>query len=411
MKNLMYNILLILLGVLVGLLLAEGWVRVFFPHPSYGAPQGLYRLNENRDYDLTPNFKGIFRSSEFYSHISTNSHGLRDREYESKNKDAFRIMVIGDSFAFGHGCELEDSFTKVLEANLNNAGNKKLKAVDVLNAGVGGYGIDHYYRHLKEKFDIYKPDLVVLSFFVGNDLGQRIGLRTVWDGYLIDKDSIPLNDQVKASIASLPSIFLKVKAYLAQHSHLFNFLVARVKNSERIKGFFNKTGLAAGEKTLEMKRLALQEKKREYILKKERNKIIPLYFQKYLKVPTLRFEEDWAFSIRYLHKIKVFLKDQDADLLVAFLPDRMQVHKEYWDKVLWQHNFDQNAFDLENINNRLSDFCATNSLSCVDMLPEFKKADQKGVRLYFKYDPHWNINGHRQAADILSHSIADLLKR
>jgi len=410
MKNLIANFLLLGFGVCVGLLIAEGCVRLFFPHPSYGAPKGLYRLNKDRDYELAPNFKGIFRSPEFYSHIITNSHGLRDREYESKTEDVFRIMIIGDSFTFGHGCELEDSFTKILESNLNESSYKDYKYVEVVNAGVGGYGVDHYYLHLKEMFGIYKPDLVVLSFFIGNDIGPRLGLRTVWDGYLVDKNSIPFRNQVKGEIASLSNGFLKMKALLAQHSHLFNFIVTKVKHSRKIKAFFNSTGMAAGEEFKKIKNLALQEKKKEYDKKKERNKNVSTYFQKYLMTPTLLFEKDWQYSRNLIEKISLFLSERNVEFFIAFLPDRMQVHKEYWGNVLWQQNFDQNDFNLENINKRFSDFCTTKSIGCVDMLPEFKKQAQSDKRLYFKNDAHWNSVGHRLAADILTSSLKKILE-
>ena len=41
--------------------------------------------------------------------------GLRDRDYGPKLPDEYRVLLIGDSFTFGHGLETEETISRQLE--------------------------------------------------------------------------------------------------------------------------------------------------------------------------------------------------------------------------------------------------------------------------------------------------------
>jgi hypothetical protein len=90
--------------------------------------------------------------------LSTNSRGLRGRtEYgHEKPPEAFRIVVLGDSFTFGEEVGDEETYSHVLQELLPQA--------EVLNFGVHGYGHDQMLLYLQEEGLRYKPDLVLLGF-------------------------------------------------------------------------------------------------------------------------------------------------------------------------------------------------------------------------------------------------------
>ncbi len=98
--------------------------------------------------------------------LTINSLGMRDREYErDKPEGVFRILVLGDSFAWGYGVSDEEVFTERLEAALVAEGAR----VEIWNAAVSGWGTDQQLLFLeREGFD-YAPDLVALAFFLYND--------------------------------------------------------------------------------------------------------------------------------------------------------------------------------------------------------------------------------------------------
>jgi hypothetical protein len=68
-----------------------------------------------------------------------------------------RVALLGDSFAFGEGVKLEDSWGHLLE---NNVGG----AIQVLNFGVPGYGVDQAYLRFREDALAWKPDVAILAF-------------------------------------------------------------------------------------------------------------------------------------------------------------------------------------------------------------------------------------------------------
>jgi len=72
------------------------------------------------------------------------------------------ILAVGDSFTFGN--ETEDSETWA--AHLQDVLSKR-----VINAGVGGYGIDQAVLRAELLFDEYDPDVVILSF-IGDDVNR-----------------------------------------------------------------------------------------------------------------------------------------------------------------------------------------------------------------------------------------------
>lgn len=100
-----------------------------------------------------------------YAH-GTNRFGFNDRDYPlQKNSKIFRILVVGDSFNWAGG--KERNYTAILEKQFEKYYGKH--QVDVINTG---YPMTHTAEQLEmlKKYGLqYNPDLVFLSFFIGND--------------------------------------------------------------------------------------------------------------------------------------------------------------------------------------------------------------------------------------------------
>lgn len=80
---------------------------------------------------------------------------------------AMRVLMLGDSVTFGPGVAPEQTFSKVLERDLQ--AHDPSGRYEVLNAGVVGYNTVQELTLFREVGRRYHPDLVVLTFLV-NDL-------------------------------------------------------------------------------------------------------------------------------------------------------------------------------------------------------------------------------------------------
>src|SRR6266508_758030 len=95
-RKLFARLLLILLGFLLGGIVAEVALRV----AGYSYPE-FYSLDQSRGYALRPGVEGWYRK-EGNVYVRINSEGLRDQEHSlAKPPDTIRIAVVGDSYPEG----------------------------------------------------------------------------------------------------------------------------------------------------------------------------------------------------------------------------------------------------------------------------------------------------------------------
>ncbi|HEX2223519.1 MAG TPA: GDSL-type esterase/lipase family protein [Thermoanaerobaculia bacterium] len=97
---------------------------------------------------------------EFRVPVRINAHGFRsDREYAFQPPPGVRrIVAVGDSFTFGHGVKVDESFPAVLE--------RGLPGTEVVNLAVSGYGVDQQLLMLSQRGFRYQPDVVLLGFYI-----------------------------------------------------------------------------------------------------------------------------------------------------------------------------------------------------------------------------------------------------
>ena len=151
-----------LAALCVCMLLLEGYLRIF--KPSRNLTPGTFISDVNRRYKLRPHFTGM----TFGHPYTINSMGFRDYDYNLlvKGEGCYRVLCVGDSFTFGVGLALEDTYPKQLERLLQREfADKRL---EVVNCGVPSYNTVREYEFIANEALIYKPDLIILSY-VFND--------------------------------------------------------------------------------------------------------------------------------------------------------------------------------------------------------------------------------------------------
>jgi hypothetical protein len=153
----------------------EVWTRARW-NEHKGTP-GFFLSDPVRVQRLAPGYRGWFAGVP----VAINQLGLRDdREYLlEKSPRTFRILVLGDSVAFGHGSVYEHTYPFLLEQSL-----KKWRAdIDwqVWNAAVPGYNTSQELAYLLEEGPRFQPDLVVVGFFENDFVGNyAVETPRVW---------------------------------------------------------------------------------------------------------------------------------------------------------------------------------------------------------------------------------------
>ena len=145
----------------------SGLPRLVTP-PIYVEEPGHETTGHRYLYDPLLGWKNIpgWESSTHNRVLRINSLGLRDREHPyEKPAGQRRILLLGDSYAWGYGVSNEDTFGEILEQRLV----RDLAGWEVLNSGVSGWGTDQQYLFLIEEGFKYDPDLVVVAFNLNND--------------------------------------------------------------------------------------------------------------------------------------------------------------------------------------------------------------------------------------------------
>ena len=129
-----------------------------------------------------PHFDGWIKAPEFTTHVKINPLGLRDRrETYEKPPGTFRVVLLGDSFVEAVQVERWQGVAERLEGALNQNASRP---IEVINAGVAAYGTGQEFLLLDRVGETLQPDLVLLLFFVGNDVTNNDYRLELWDGDL-----------------------------------------------------------------------------------------------------------------------------------------------------------------------------------------------------------------------------------
>ena len=214
MKRLLLRLAVLTVSAVVSLLICEAALRILdIPPPPPGAPryldQNMQPIQPGRDealfstknenyfikYNLRPHTTAFicydrpwmdYFDAQGRIPIQINSHGLRDVEFSKEPAPSVhRILCLGDSFTFGHGVPLRDSYPKQMEKML---GEKYVGTpFEVVNAGFGaGPDLANHVAFLMVQGTAMKPRTVILTVCL-NDVGDvpmdlRQDARIAWPG-------------------------------------------------------------------------------------------------------------------------------------------------------------------------------------------------------------------------------------
>ncbi|MCU0846903.1 MAG: hypothetical protein MUD12_03355 [Spirochaetes bacterium] len=285
-----------------------------------------------------------------------NSSGFNDTEHRKEKKPGtFRIVAAGDSIFFSavpYGkCSLS-----VTEGLFNKSGKK----TEIINMGIPSIGQKDILALLLNEGLAYRPDMVIITFFIGDDFsGSRIKR-------ILSKFRTP---------------------FLADH----------------IRGILVKTETipSSGIENYDDKRPTFPEDYYHQILKKR----MKLFWKKsgFLK-------ENFEWCTDFLVNAKRTCDRLGIPFMVVIAPEEMQADRPLSERIAFLLRMSTDECDFSLPNRMLHEKLGRYGIRYVDLLPILEKKIREGETLYKPLDTHWNIMGNLLVGTAMHDAISAYLR-
>jgi len=406
-RRLFAKLLLILLGFLLGGILAEIVLRV----AGYSYPE-FYTLDQSRGYALRPGAEGWYRK-EGEAYVRINSDGLRDREHSlTKPPDTIRIAVVGDSYPEALPVSLEEAFWWVMGRKVQECDGSSVK-IEVLNFGVSGYGTAQELLTLREQVWKYSPDIVMLAVTTNNDItdNSRALKKTEEIPYFVYHDNhLTLDDSFRNSrvFRLRQSRISRFGRWLRDHSrvvqaitqghHGFKILLSswRAQRSQRVQpppAHIDENGEA--------------RQKSDLISRTEELGADNLV---YLEPANAVWNDAWRVTEELILVMRDEVNARGAKFVVVTLSNGPQVLPDPKVREEFKKRF--SITDLFYPDERIKSLGAREGIPVITLAPELQEfAERNGVFLHGFGENvgngHWNATGHRVAGELLAKKMCE----
>lgn len=344
--------------------------------------------DEITGFSLLPNTKGIW-NREGEGLVSINSQGLRDIEHSFiKNENTLRIAILGDSFAEARSVNLEDTFWKKLENNLNNCLNKKYDGVEVINFGVTEYSTAQEYLTLKNKVWNYNPDIVLLAFYSGNDIrdnSKKLSLKKYRPFFVLDENQqLILDESFKSS-----------KPYVILESNFGKFFLQISKYSKLAQLF---------------RELYVRNYLKVVYIEDQKNDSEKINLNEYAYN-----QEDWSNAWNITEKLLLMINKEvisnKSKFYILTVTTPIQVHPNENERLKFKEKFKITNIDYPE--ERILNFGKENGISIISLSKSMRTVAIKKNIYYHGFSNtklgigHWNEKGH----DFASREVTKIICR
>jgi len=386
------NALTVLASVGISLVVAEIVLR-----GTLGAQfEPIYRLDDRVLFRLVPSAERFTVLPPFHGgaviRYRINSQGFRGPELARPGEFATRVLVYGDSFIQADFSRTEDTFTEQLKGRLaRNTG----KSVEVVNAGVQGYGPDQELRRMEQELPALRPDLVIVALYTGNDFEDLLRnklYRLSGDGSLQDNNSMVLDAALVTATTRRRSEPILRKIMRAAYIRLAGTqLVSHSLEARRARwDAYVKEAI---------------DEYRQYVI--EGDNAVHTWDDPYnADVSVTPASESARYKIALMEQIMRRMGDTAAKnnaalvfLLIPSLIDAADTHE--WAEVDPVKYPEYRRSTLTDI---LEQICQRNGFRVVNLFGPFW--ERRTDDLYLTGDSHWNPRGQAHAAELVSEFVS-----
>jgi hypothetical protein len=369
-------------GIGLALLSLEVGVRVLHLMPSR-----FWRPDATLGTRLIPGASGWWTQEEheFTVPVQINTQGRRDLERPvQKAPGTQRILLLGDSFVEAMQVPIEQTFARKLEGALSRPD----APVEVLSMGVSGYGTASQYLWYRAEGRAYQPDVVLLSFYPGNDV--RNNSPTLEAALTPEYGADGTLQRVKGGKPSGDG----TRGWLGRSEAYRYFRKLLLTRQPAVAERLANLGL--------LSRAAL----RPVPLVDG----VPLDYWVYAAEPRPEWRDAWAHTERLLDALRDAVAADRARLVVMVVTAREQIYAADWEQLLNTYpEMHKVTWDLNGPERQVLDWCARSGVPCVQLSPTFL-TQRDHERLHFHYDGHWTAAGHTLAAQTVVNHLRGMLR-
>jgi len=171
---------------------------IWWQWATWDSPQSKFKLDSKLGWTHKPStaiWDTGFSTQENNLMIvhTADEYGFRNISKQSNYKKPL-VLIVGDSYTYGHNVLNHQTYPHRLQKILHDENI----GMDVINAGIQGYGPDQTYIQLKQLIPQFKPDIVIWNFS-NNDLSDT----------LFRPSTFEFNQKIKIVPAWLNGIYLQ----------------------------------------------------------------------------------------------------------------------------------------------------------------------------------------------------------
>lgn len=405
----MIRLSLLSLALIISLVALEYVLSKFAPRQKAWLSHNIYKPDKYIGWRGNPEVERNYTKGRVVEYVRRNSHGFKDKErtYE-KGRDVFRIVVLGDSYTEALQVPIEKTFPYILEKRLNSESGKRY---EVLNLGISGFGTAQEYLTFKYYGSKYHPDLVILQFFIGNDVvNNSLALEPqkenrpffVLNAGKLEELPFNINDKSPSKTKTEVATKYQVKNLLSKYTikffpNIYYIVEDRIESTPWLGNFLWKIGI----------------KKFKPEMPNRYENYFPPYHHIYMYseayLPEL--EEGWRITKALILKLARELETDKIGFLVVVIPGEYEFRHDLWNDMLNEYpQMKGIKFDLMKPERILSIFFDANKIDYLILRPEFErysKETHKDLHFHYKYEPHWKPEGHALTAELIYKKLND----
>lgn len=396
-KSAIFHLLILtgisLLGVILGIILAEASLRQVIPY-QLGEPNPWEKFVgwAGHPYEIKrPNSTRV--NTKF---ISYNQYGLRDNAYPyDKPKNTYRILIVGDSYVESEQTILPETFHKRLEVLLNGDKQQRGCKYEVIAAGGWGWGTDQALLYFEHEGYKYQPDLTMLMFVYNDVCNNYVSCEARVQGqtaenvlkpyFTVEKNQLKLNNFPYENPVSSWKYGDSLNGKLYRNFRVFQL------------GYEGLVGMGVIKQLAPTQRLNTDT---------EAHPATYVYADQY----SSEYVQAWKLTKRLILEFKNSAQKHNSEFVLVSASSDLATYPEAWSAYTDTYpQLKNQTWNWKKPDSILNAFARQKNFFFIPLQPGFSTLAPLQIEtLHIPIDQHWSPKGHEVAAHLLHEALLDL---